>query len=247
MSYASGKRSGYDFLDLLRDFEEAPARQLKWDLRFLQLAKLVSSWSKDPSTQAGAVIVDPDGRVVSLGYNGFAKGVDDSTERYADRELKYRMVVHAEINAILFAERDRLEGATLYTQPFMCCSRCASQVIQSGITRCVAPQLPAHLEERWGEDIKLSKQMFDEAGVQLDIVDPVEELVRTYTEKGLAANGTGQNVLATFGGLGGKTCYLNIPFEEAVARYRAETGDSDEFPGVFRCGDKFSVYDAWSS
>jgi dCMP deaminase len=177
MSYAPQKRPGYDFLDVLRDYQEAPARQLKWDLRFLQLAKLVSSWSKDPSTQTGAVIVDPDGRVVSQGYNGFAKGVDDSPERYADRELKYRMVVHCEINAILFAERDRLMGATLYTHPFCSCSRCATQVIQAGIVRCVAPPLPAHLEERWGEDIKLSRQMFEEAGVQLDIVDPVEELV----------------------------------------------------------------------
>ena len=66
----------------------------KWDLRFIELAKLVSTWSKDPSTQTGAVIVDPNRRVVSVGYNGFPIGVDDDPERYANRDLKYKMIVH---------------------------------------------------------------------------------------------------------------------------------------------------------
>lgn len=146
-------------------------RQAKWDLRYLELARFVSAWSKDPSTKTGAVIVDPDQRVVSLGYNGFAKGVDDSPERYADRELKYKMVSHCEVNAVLFAERDRLKGATLYTYPFISCSRCAVQMIQAGITRCVGPVLPAHLQERWGEDLKLTRTMFAEAGVELHEVE----------------------------------------------------------------------------
>lgn len=146
-------------------------RQEKWDRRYLELAKFVSGWSKDPSTKTGAVIVDSDRRVVSLGYNGFAKGVDDSTELYADREQKYRRVVHCEVNAVLFADRYRLQGATLYTYPFISCSRCAVQMIQAGIKRCVGPVLPAHLEGRWGEDLKLTRQMFQEAGVELHEVE----------------------------------------------------------------------------
>jgi dCMP deaminase len=74
----------------------------KWDKNFLELAKTVSTFSKDPSTQVGAVIVDDDKRVISIGYNGFPKGVRDD-HRLDNRELKYEMIVHAEANALLFA------------------------------------------------------------------------------------------------------------------------------------------------
>jgi dCMP deaminase len=140
--------------------------QDKWDRRFLDLAKLVASWSKDPSTQTGAVIVDCRRRVVSCGYNGFARGVDDQSERYADRQTKYRMVVHCEVNAILFAGRP-VAGCTLYTWPFASCAPCAAQVIQSGIVRCVAPVVPQELAERWATDLELARSMFAESGVVL--------------------------------------------------------------------------------
>ena len=83
----------------------------KWDLRFMEMARLVSTWSKDPSTQTGAVLVDTEKRIISVGYNGFAAGVEDSNERYDDRPTKYKMVVHCEVNAVLFADRDRLKGS----------------------------------------------------------------------------------------------------------------------------------------
>ncbi len=76
-----------------------------WDARFLELARLVSTWSKDPSTQVGAVITR--GKfVVSLGFNGHPKGVTDSPGRLENREVKYRTIIHAEINAILTAKQD---------------------------------------------------------------------------------------------------------------------------------------------
>jgi len=139
----------------------------KWDHRFLELVQLVASWSKDPSTKTGAVIVDSDRRVVSVGYNGLAKGVYDNRERYADRDVKYKMIVHCERNAIIFAHRD-LAGCTLYTYPFMSCAPCAGMVIQSGITRCVAPR---NENPRWIEDFEISKQMFEEAGVALSLLE----------------------------------------------------------------------------
>lgn len=142
----------------------------KWDRRFLELAKLVSTWSKDPSTQTGAVIVDKNNRVVSVGYNGFAKGVADTEERYNNRDLKYKMIVHCERNAIIFSNRD-LTDCTLYTYPFMSCSACAAMVINSGIGRCVAPSVPPDKAARWADDMKLSKEMLEEAGVQVDIVE----------------------------------------------------------------------------
>ena len=140
----------------------------KWDRRFMELAALIASWSKDPSTKTGAVIVDPDRRIVGTGYNGFAKGVDDREDRYNDRDTKYKMVVHCERNAMLFAQRS-LKGCTLYTWPFMSCAPCAAMVIQAGITRCVAPTAPAGIEERWRSDLELAKIMFKESGVKLDL------------------------------------------------------------------------------
>lgn len=136
----------------------------KWDLRFLELARFVSTWSKDPSTQVGAVIVDKENRVVSLGYNGLPKGINDTQERLNNRDLKLKLIVHAELNAIQFA-RQNLDGCTLYTHPFMPCSVCAGQVIQSGISRVVS--LLESNYSKWADSIALSKQIFKEAGVEV--------------------------------------------------------------------------------
>lgn len=135
---------------------------IKWDQRFLELAKLVSTWSKDPSTKVGAVIAD-DRRIISVGYNGFPEGVFDTPERYNNRDLKYKYMVHAERNALLFANTS-VKGMTLYTYPFMPCSECAGMVIQAGIKRVVTL---VNTNERWKESFKITTNMFDEAGVKL--------------------------------------------------------------------------------
>lgn len=105
----------------------------QWDARFFSLAMLVSTWSKDPSRQVGAVIVRKDRTIVSVGYNGFARGVGDNPERYTEKAVKYEMVVHAEVNAILTA-KEPLDKCTLYST-LRPCSRCASVVINSGLRR----------------------------------------------------------------------------------------------------------------
>jgi dCMP deaminase len=127
------------------------------------LAQLVSTWSKDPSTKVGAVIADPMNRVVSLGYNGFPRGIEDTEERLSNRELKYKLVVHAEPNALLFAERS-VKGCTIFTWPFMPCAQCAGKIIQSGIVTVVAPYSD---NIRWADDFRLVSTMFKEAGVSL--------------------------------------------------------------------------------
>lgn len=137
-----------------------------WDQRFLALAEHVSSWSKDPSTQVGAVIVDDNRRIVSTGYNGFPQGVADLPERLSNRVIKLDIIVHAEVNAVLFAQRD-LTGCTLYTWPFQPCSRCAGIIIQTGIRRIVAPECK---NSRWADSFVLSSNMFAEAGVELVFV-----------------------------------------------------------------------------
>lgn len=134
----------------------------KWHNRFLDLAKLISGWSKDPSTKVGAVIVDKNKRIVSVGYNGFPKGVDDD-HRLHDRESKYLMIVHGEMNAILFANKS-LEDCTLYTYPFMPCPRCSSMIIQTGIKTVIAPM---NTNERWENEFIESRTLFKQAGVEL--------------------------------------------------------------------------------
>lgn len=138
----------------------------KWDIRFLDLAKFISQWSKDPSTKVGAVIVDNDNRIISVGYNGFPQHITDN-ERLEDRDTKYKIVVHGEINAILFANKP-VKECTLYTVPFEPCPRCAGLIIQSGIKRVVAPINTNH---RWEEEFKISRQLFKEAGISLDYYD----------------------------------------------------------------------------
>ena len=135
-----------------------------WDKRFLGLAEHVASWSKDPRTQVGAVIVRPNRTVVSVGYNGFPRGMTDLPARYEDKDEKYSRIVHAEMNAILHST-EKLEGYTLYTWPFMTCDRCAVTVIQTGIARVVSPSCPEELLDRWGEAFKKAKGYYLEGKV----------------------------------------------------------------------------------
>lgn len=131
------------------------------------LAKHVSLLSKDPSTKVGAAIFDDKRRLISVGYNGFARGVDDSEARLADRETKIRMILHAERNAMAFATSS-LDGATLFcTHP--CCTQCAAQIIQMGIAHVCWPTPDSEFVRRWSNDMTLSLEMFIEAGVTVHV------------------------------------------------------------------------------
>ena len=142
--------------------------KLKWDNRFIHMAFLVSKWSKDPSTQVGAVIADDRHRVVSIGYNGFPKGMNDDEALYANREVKYERIIHGEINALMNANRS-VEGCTLYLTPFFPCPRCTVQLIQAGIKRIVYVRHDSEspfyeAQQRWDNTTSLA--MCKEAGIQ---------------------------------------------------------------------------------
>jgi dCMP deaminase len=134
----------------------------KWDRRFLELAKFISTWSKDPSTKVGAVIVDKDRRVVSVGYNGFPAGIKDDY-RLDDRATKLDIAIHAEINALSFANKKNFKNCTVYTYPMFPCSRCCSQLIQNKISRIVSIESET---QNWRLSIELSKQLCKEKGVE---------------------------------------------------------------------------------
>lgn len=140
----------------------------KWDERFLKAADEVATWSKDPSTKVGCVIVDADlQRRVGEGFNGFPRFMSDAKELYEDRETKYSRTIHAELNAVLFAKKT--EGCTAYvTHPP--CTNCALVLIQSGVSRVVARTPSRDLLSRWEDSISKAQGFFDEAEVKFELV-----------------------------------------------------------------------------
>jgi len=134
----------------------------KWNKRFMELAASIATWSKDPSTKVGAVIVDCNRRVVGTGYNGFPRGVGDDVERYEEKVVKYKLVVHSEANSILNAVKE-VRDCTLYTTKFPC-TECTKLIIQSGIASVVTPP-PSDDGSVWAEDAKFSIRMLREAGI----------------------------------------------------------------------------------
>lgn len=143
-----------------------------WEGRFLDLARLVASWSKDPSTKVGAVIVRPDRTVCSVGYNGFPRKMPDDPEWWArkgvarEREDKLSRTIHAEVNALLHA-REPVHGYTVVTWPFLSCDRCFVQLAQAGIARFVAPACPEALRERWEPSFEKVRKYAEEMGVNV--------------------------------------------------------------------------------
>jgi len=137
-----------------------------WHNYFLDLAEQISRASKDPSTKAGALIVDQNRRSVSWGYNGLPRGLLDTNERLNIPMTKYAITLHAEHNAILFAQRD-LKGCILYAthRP---CQHCAATILQTQLAtvyyRHIIPEARCP-DSSW---------MFEEAGVGL-IQWPVAE------------------------------------------------------------------------
>lgn len=144
----------------------------KWDRRFLDLAVHVSEWSKDPSTKVGSVIVAPDRRVLSIGYNGFPRGVHDLEERLSHRETKYAFVAHAERNALDNVETS-MRGCTIYAtlQP---CAECTKSIIQKGIKRVVCV-VDNNKTTHYNNFINYSLIMMQEAGIDVvQIIDTVK-------------------------------------------------------------------------
>jgi len=137
----------------------------KWHRRFLKLAAHVATWSKDPSTQVGCVLVNSKRQVVGMGYNGFPRGVEDGKERYGDRPTKYEMVVHAEANALLNAVGS-VEGCLAYVTHRPCAS-CSGLLIQSGVRSIITNPTPPGLAERFKDSFKISEIMLREARVGL--------------------------------------------------------------------------------
>ena len=144
----------------------------KYDERYLELAKHIAGWSKDPSTGVGAVAIGDKGQVLAQGYNGFPRGVKDSEERYQNKQMKYRYVVHAEMNCIYNAGYNgaSLDGSTLFVYGLPVCNDCAKGIIQVGIERVVGPKNGMDVPEKWKVSVLDTQRMFNEVGIKYDFI-----------------------------------------------------------------------------
>ena len=140
----------------------------KWIKKYFEMAKLVASWSKDPSTKVGAVIVPKNSDIPIVGYNGFPREIQDLPIKLQNREIKLKLTIHAEANAILNAHKlgQNLSGATIFVTALPC-SDCAKTIIQSGIKSVYYLQSSPEFNMRWAESIEFTKELFAEAGVEL--------------------------------------------------------------------------------
>ena len=138
-----------------------------WDQRFLNLAKHISEWSKDPSTKVGCIVVGPDREIRSTGFNGLPRGIEDNDERLNNREIKYPLICHAEENAIMHAARIgiSLKDCTAYVT-WPPCTRCARSLVQAGVSTIIYPK-DIEIPDRWMEDFNLSLNMLKEAKIDI--------------------------------------------------------------------------------
>jgi dCMP deaminase len=163
----------HEFIDRLNVFICQEFEQpIDWDRRFLKMASgEINTWSKDPSTKVSATLFNGKHPVASA-YNGFPPGIADTKERLNDRELKYKLVQHAEANAIATCAKLGIatNGLTMAVTHFPC-STCAGLMIGAGIKKVVVQEPNEDFLSRWKESVTLSKEMFTEAGVELVVID----------------------------------------------------------------------------
>lgn len=121
-----------------------------WDQYFINIAHTVSTRGDCRRDRIGAVIVK-DHRIVATGYNGAPAGhpgcLDGNCPRASsgvkpdssyDTGAGACISVHAEANALLYADYDRCRGAILYCtrKP---CDGCRKLINGAGISRVVYP------------------------------------------------------------------------------------------------------------
>lgn len=138
---------------------------IKWDKRFLTLAKEVQSWSKDKSTRVGCVIAD--GKYLrSVGFNGIPAGLNDDVPERHERPVKYHWIDHAEVNALEAFPYNDAKGCTAYVTHFPCAA-CARALIRKKISRIVTIEREdtTSFDERWQVEQKAALEMLKESGI----------------------------------------------------------------------------------
>lgn len=158
--------------ELLQILSPPATEYTDWNLRKVKFVLgEINTWSKDPSTKVSAALFNGKYQICSA-YNGFPPGVADTPERLNNRDIKYKIVQHAEANLISTCARlgIKTEGMSVAVSLFPCAS-CAGMLISAGIKEIVTVEPSEDAKSRWGEDFKLSKSILEEAGVQVTVID----------------------------------------------------------------------------
>jgi len=137
----------------------------------MEVANTISTWSKDKSRKTAAVIVDGRQCLISIGWNGFPRGIDDDVLARHQRPDKYLWTEHAERNAIYnaAANGNKVGGCRMYL-PWYPCADCARAIIQSGIVELLCYE-PDWADEKWKEDFMVVREMFKEAGLKVTFIE----------------------------------------------------------------------------
>lgn len=152
-----------------------------WDKHFLDLCLQRAHMSKDPSTRVGSIIISPERDLLGSGYNGFPRQIKDTPERLNDRDTKLKLVIHAEMNALLSAAKlgIKVQCSTMYIAATdksgeiwggPPCTRCLVHVIQAGVIEIVTYKFKT-IPSRWMDDLLYSKELIIEAGISYREVD----------------------------------------------------------------------------
>lgn len=138
----------------------------KWADRYMKLAQVISTWSKDPSTKVGAIVVGHNGEILSQGYNGFPRKIKDTDYRLNNRSEKYKYIIHAEMNAIFNASLNgvSLQNASIYIYGLPICHECAKGIIQVGIKKVI---IHKQIKDNWQESCQIAQEMLIEAGITI--------------------------------------------------------------------------------
>lgn len=151
-----------------------------WHKYFMTMAELAKTKSKDRSTQVGAVVVGSGHTVLSIGYNGFPRGLLDDISSRHERPVKYLFTEHAERNSIYAAAKNgiKLDGSKMYVScGGVPCADCCRAIIQAGIISVVVMGRQFEGKGSWGESCDIGKTMLIEAGVEIVLLDSDYDVV----------------------------------------------------------------------
>ena len=163
-----------------------------WDHRFMDLAGHISTWSKDPSTKVGAVVVSDDKQILSIGWNGFPRGIEDTDTRLNNRTIKYDLVCHEEKNAIYNATHNgvSLKNGNIYIHGMYLCPECAKGIIQCGIKAVmVSEKIVSQNTLQWQIDwMTKTVPMLAEAQVMIYMLQNNDEIIEYGYRDNLHSN-----------------------------------------------------------
>lgn len=150
-----------------------------WDEVWMQVADTVALRSRCSRAQIGAVVVSKDQRVSSTGYNGPAASFPNEGECIdwcpraqgtapLDNMYDACPSIHAEANALLYVDRSRIEGGTIYITD-VACMQCAKLVSNSGVSRVVM-RVQSKAEHRQPEKVM---EYFIKCNIEMTIFEEV--------------------------------------------------------------------------